>query len=190
MLPAIWLLLYEGVKTYSSLYSVFFNIPCHLAVLINGVTLPGDGFPIQSVVMNIRVLQLIESGKPAASCLPQLSVWIKKQSRPYDPRYHGFAWMIKYLQPYILKTRTATRPLRNLGVDWRVLRKRVMECGLGNLGWTQLRAVFCGHGSGKLGCMKCGKYLDGLRDHNLLIKESVPWSSDNDNKFLWRNKAR
>jgi len=70
------------VKTYSSLYSVFFNIPCHLAVLINGDTLPGDGFPIQRVVMNI--LKLIESGKPAASCAPQLSVWIKKHSRSYE----------------------------------------------------------------------------------------------------------
>ena len=68
-------------------------------MLINGVTLPGDGFPIQRVVMNI--LQLIESGKPAASCSPQLSVWIKKQSRPYEPRYHGFARMtVKYLVLY------------------------------------------------------------------------------------------
>ena len=127
------LLLYEGVKTYSSLYTVFFNIPCHLAVLINRVTLPGDGFPIQRVVMNI--LQLIEIGKPAASFSPQLSVWIKKQSRPYEPRYHGFARIItKCLQPYILKTRTAKRPLRNLGVGGRVLRTRERECRLGSLG--------------------------------------------------------
>ena len=33
--------------------------------------------------------------------------------------------------------------------------------------------VFCGHGSGQFGFMKCGKYLDYLRDHNLMIKESV-----------------
>ena len=114
------------VKTYSSLHSVFFNIPCHLAVLINGVTLPGDGFPIQRVVMNI--LQLIESGKPAASCSPQLSVWIKKQSRPYEPQYHGFARkIIKCLLSCILKTRTAKRPLSNLGVDGSVLRERESE---------------------------------------------------------------
>lgn len=188
MLPAIWLLLYEGVKTYSSLYSVFFNIPCHLTVLINGVTLPGDGFPIQRVVMNI--LQLIESGKPTASCSPQLSVWIKKQSRPYEPRYHGFARMtIKCLQPCTLKTGTAKRPLRNLGVDGRVLRKRVRKSGLGSLGWTQSMGVFCGHVSGQLGFMKCWKYLDYLRDYNLMIKESVTWSTDNDNKFLWRIKT-
>lgn len=82
-------MLYEGVKIYSSLYSVFFNIPCHLALLINGVTLPGDGFPIQRVVMN--VLQLILSGNLAASCSPRLNVWIKEQSRPCEPQYHSFA---------------------------------------------------------------------------------------------------
>lgn len=86
---ATWPVLYEGVKTYSSLYSVFFNIPWHLAVLINVVTLPGDGFPIQCVVMNI--LQLIVSRDPAASCLSQLSVWIKAPSHPHEPEYHSSA---------------------------------------------------------------------------------------------------
>jgi len=33
-------------------------------------------------------------------------------------------------------------------------------------------------------------YLDYLRDYNIMLKESVSWSSDNENKFLWRNKAR
>jgi hypothetical protein len=80
MLPAILLVLYEGVKIYSSLYSVFFSIPCHFALLINGVELPGDGFPIQRVVMN--TLQLIISGKLAASSSPRLNVWIKAQSQP------------------------------------------------------------------------------------------------------------
>jgi hypothetical protein len=155
MLPAIWLLLYEGVKTYSSLYSVFFNIPCHLAVLINGVTLPGDGFPIQRVVMNI--LQLIESRKPAASCSPQLSVWIKKHSRPYEPRYHGFARMIiKCLQPYILKTRIAKRPLRNLGLDGRVLRK-----------W------------GNAGCVVLVEHSQWVPFVDMLVDSWVAWNVEN-----------
>jgi hypothetical protein len=83
----------------------------------------------------MNILQLIVSGKPAAFCSPQLSVWIKMQSRPYEPRYRGFAQMIiKCLWPYVLKTKIAKRPYRKLDVDGASYRKTVRDCGLGSYG--------------------------------------------------------